>query len=221
MIQALLNIFAPDDCIECGQEGQPWCEWCRLGHEALPSRCFRCHAMTDDYATCASCKTQTPVKRLYVYAEYTGVNKQAVRVLKFGAKRHMAHPIARQIAELLPVLPADTIITNVPTAPLRVRQRGFDHTKLIARQVAKLTKQRYQPLLLKTNSNRQVGASRDQRTKQAQGAYELISVNKVVGKRILLIDDVVTSGATLSECVKVLHAAGAKQVDCAVFAYSK
>lgn len=221
MIQTLLNIIAPDDCLECGQEGSPWCEWCRLGHEALPSRCYRCHAMTKDYATCTACKRQTSIKRLYVCAEYTGVNKAAVRALKFGAKRHMAVAIARQIADLLPVLPSDTLVTNVPTAPLRARQRGFDHTKHIAKELAKNVNLQYCSLLVKTNNNRQVGASRGLRTKQAAGAYRILSQKSVLGRNILLIDDVVTTGATLSECIRVLKIAGAKRVDCATFAYSK
>jgi ComF family protein len=177
--------------------------------------------MTKDYATCTVCKRQTPIKRLYVFAEYTDVNKSVIRALKFGAKRHMAAPIARQIADMLPVLPPDTVIVNVPTAPTRVRQRGFDHTKHTAKEVAKLTKFPYHSLLVRINSSRQVGASREQRNKQVIGAYRVTSQNSFVGKNVLLIDDVVTTGATLSECVKVLRAAGAKRVDCAVFAYSK
>jgi ComF family protein len=177
--------------------------------------------MTQDFAICASCKRQTPIKRLYIFAEYNDTKKRAIRALKFGAKRQMAAPIARQIADMLPVLSQDTVITNVPTASTRVRQRGFDHTKHIAKEVAKLTKLPYHSLLVRTNSNRQVGASREQRTKQVVGAYRAISLEKIVGKNILLVDDVVTTGATLSESVKVLKAAGAKRVDCAVFAYSK
>jgi ComF family protein len=177
--------------------------------------------MTTDYATCSSCKAQTAIKRLYVFAEYTDINKEAIRALKFGSKRHMALPIARQLADLLPVLPSSTIVTSVPTAPVRVRQRGFDHTKHIAKQVAKIKNLSYQTTLMKTNNNRQVGAGRDLRTKQAIGSYRLVSGDKIAGKRVLLIDDVITTGATLSECTKLLGAAGAKSVECAVFAYSK
>lgn len=221
MIQPLLNLLAPDDCLECGQEGSLWCEWCRLSSEPLPSRCFRCHAMTSNFDTCKKCRNYTAVKRLYVASEYKETPKALVRVLKYDCKRHGALPIARVLTELLPHYPPGVLVVAVPTAPLHVRQRGFDHTARIAKEVAKLKGLRFVPALSKPNNLRQVGASKKNRQEQAKGAYRIKRNSNVNGCDILLIDDVVTTGATLAECIKVLKKAGAKSVDAAVFAYSK
>lgn len=221
MISTLLQVIAPDDCLECGREGQLWCEWCRLGDEALPSRCFRCHKQTDNYGTCTTCRRQTGLKRVYVTNEYKDVAKELVKGLKYSSKRQAAKPMASCITEVLPLLSEDTVVTNLPTAPARVRQRGFDHTQYIAKTVAKQKELAFVSLLGRTSNVRQVGADKKQRIAQVKDSYRLRAGVDIKGKSILLIDDVITTGASLSEASKVLRRSGAKEVVCAVFAYSK
>lgn len=221
MITQLLQLIAPDDCLECNQEGSLWCEWCRLNSEPLPSRCFKCHAATTNYDVCERCRRSTYVKRLYVAAEYKSTAKEIIAALKYKSMRQASKPIARALAEILPLLDGQFIVASLPTAPVRRRQRGFDHTEHIARELAGLIQQPYKRILRKTDNNRQVGATRTVRLKQAKNAYRLAHGAQVSGSKILLIDDVVTTGASLSEATKTLRQAGAKQVICAVFAYSK
>ena len=221
MISILLQLIAPDDCLECGQEGQLWCEWCRLSDEVLPSRCFKCHKQTDNYETCATCRRQTGLNQLHVAYEYKGIQKKLIQQLKFSSKRHAAKQIAATVESTLPYMTEEWIVTNVPTSPNRVRQRSFDHTQLIAHEVAKQKKLNYKPLLQKTNNTRQVGARKKQRLSQAKGSYRAVHLSNIQGSQIILVDDVVTTGASLSEASKVLKQAGAKQVVCAVFAYSR
>lgn len=221
MIQPLLNLLAPDDCLECGQEGSVWCEWCRLDQEPLPSRCFKCQAMTANFDTCKKCRRQTAVKRVYVASEYKDVPKELVQALKYDCKRHAARPIARTLAELTPYYSPDVLVVAVPTAPLHVRQRGFDHTYRIAKEFASLKSLEYMPVLAKLNNLRQVGASKKVRLSQVNGSYRVKRNKNVAGKHAVLVDDVVTTGATLAECIKVLKGVGAKSVEAVVFAYSK
>lgn len=221
MLNNLLDIIAPEICIECGQEGSIWCEWCRLQHDPLPSRCFICHAQTENYVVCQKCRQKTGLRATYVFGEYKDINKQLITALKFDCKRHVAASIASSMAETLPYFNAPPTLMHVPSSPSRVRQRGFDHTLVIAKELAKQSKFPRADILARTNDIRQVGATRKQRSKQIEGAFRLKRIIKEVPKHVILIDDVVTTGATLSEAARVLKCAGVKRVDAITFAYSK
>ncbi len=221
MLNRLLDLIAPEDCLECRSEGSIWCELCRLQYEPLPSRCFLCHKQSINYQTCKTCYTKTTLKTVYVYGEYNGINKSLINALKFDCKRHAARPIASSMAQLLPYFVDSPVIVNVPTAPNHARQRGFDHTQMLAKELAKQTNLNYKKLLVRTNSLRQVGAKRHQRISQIKDSFRLKGNSGMVPERIILVDDVVTTGATLSEATRVLKQAGVKQVDALVFAYSK
>jgi ComF family protein len=219
IIYKLLDFIAPEDCLQCRAEGSIWCDWCRLSSDILPSRCFLCHKATKNFAVCKKCKQKTKVKTLFVAGEYKGVTKQIINNFKYKFKRHASLPIAKTLADTLPLMPADTLVVNVPTSPKRIRQRGFDHTALLARHVAKTKGLKYANLLVKLDDTQQVGSSRRLRMKQTVNAYAIKNIDKIKNLPILVIDDVVTTGSTLSEVCDILKKAGAKRVDCAVFAY--
>ena len=221
MLNRLLDLIAPEDCLECQSEGSVWCELCRLQYEPLPSRCFLCHKQTTNYQTCKTCYAKTNLKTVYVYGEYCGINKSLIYALKFNCKRHAAKPISSSMAQLLPYFVNSPVIVNIPTAPNRARQRGFDHTQMLAKELAKQTNLNYKKLLVRTNSLRQVGAKRQQRINQIKDSFRLKVNSGIVPEHIILVDDVVTTGATLSEATKILKQAGVKKVNSLVFAYSK
>ncbi|MCA9342853.1 ComF family protein [Candidatus Saccharibacteria bacterium] len=221
MITYLLQFIAPDDCIQCGSEGLLLCEWCRLSLETVPSRCFYCQKVTNDYDICDKCKNKSSIRKLYVANEYKNEPKELVAALKFKSKRQASIPISRIMAEQLPYLDKETVLVNLPTAPKRVRQRGFDHTKLIAKAIAKQKGVKYINALSKTDNKRQVGATRKQRLNQTVNSYRVTVPRKVAGKNVIIIDDVVTTGASIDSAVKILKKAGVKQVYAAVFAYTK
>ncbi|MCU0667238.1 MAG: hypothetical protein MUF85_01315 [Patescibacteria group bacterium] len=99
-----------------------------------------------------------------------------------------------------------------------IRQRGFDHSKLLAQEFAKLRNWKSYSLLLKTKNTIQVGASRSQRQEQVKGAYTVIYSDIIKGADILLIDDVVTTGSTIEACSALLLDAGATNVEVLAFA---
>jgi ComF family protein len=151
-------------------------------------------------------------------ATYEGTVKQLIRAYKFERVRAAYAPLACAVADQLPYLPVDTVVVHIPTASVRVRQRGYDQSKLLAQEVARLRGLDHQPLLRRRHGDRQVGSSRSERMKQAERAFELKPGIELHGKQILLIDDVTTSGATLMAAAKLLKAAGAERVDAAVVA---
>lgn len=221
MIQTLLDIIAPESCLECGTEGLIWCEWCRLQHDPLPSRCFNCHAQTDNCATCAKCWSKYGLGSVYVFGEYKELNKQLITSLKFECKRHTAVVLSHVLLDLLPYFDEVPTLVYIPSVLSHVRQRGFDHTALITKHLAKLGQIPQANLLARTNNVSQVGASKQKRKEQIKDAFRLRLSAKKLPKHVILVDDVVTTGATLSEASKVLKKAGVKRVDAIVFAYSK
>lgn len=149
--------------------------------------------------------------------EYEDSAKKLIHKLKFGRAKAAADILAAAMDSELPDLPGSVIVTNVPTANKRVRIRGYDQAKLIAKSLAKRRGRRYVEVLERLGSSRQVGSSREKRLSQLKDAFKPVKSKQIKNTHILLIDDVLTTGATLGAAGKTLKAAGAKIVDAAVF----
>ncbi len=121
------------------------------------------------------------------------------------------------MTKVLPLLPEGTVICRVPTAPTRIRIRGYDQADLLARHISKSTGLSKMDLINRTSNSRQLGSSRRGRFINAKKSYEVINPSKVSGKNILLVDDVTTSGATLETIAELLKQAGAKNIDAVVY----
>lgn len=219
-VEKILAIITPHDCLLCGQEGALLCIWCAPdAFVQIPERCYRCQRLSKDAGVCTKCRRQSPCKNVWVGTEYTETAKQLVQVVKFAHKREGAVIIARYLHEQLPYL-ADAVIVPVPTASTRVRERGFDQAQLIAQELARLRELPCQQLLVRQTAVRQVGAKRQERIRQMDNAFRLSWRSQDVGhaKQILLIDDVLTTGATLESAARTLREAGHKNLYGAVFA---
>jgi ComF family protein len=155
--------------------------------------------------------------QVWAATEHEGVGKTLVHQLKFERARAGAAVAAKAMADLL--LPdANWLVTFTPTAPVRVRGRGYDQAQLIAGQLARMLQCEYAPLLLRMGTQRQVGQTRQVRREQMMQAFRPVRPGSIRGRHILLIDDVLTTGSTLEAAAATLKAAGAKRVSAAVFA---
>jgi competence protein ComFC len=220
-VSTLLGILAPYDCLSCGAEGSLLCTWCAVDAiSPVPSSCFRCAKITKDFAVCGTCRSSIRLPRVWYSARYEDIAKKLITGLKFEQKRDSARIIAEFMHSKLPFSP-ETLIVPVPTARTRVRQRGFDHTRLIAKFLSNQSGQKMITALIRLGSTRQVGQPRNIRLKQTKGIFRVLKPDQIKGKNILLIDDVITTGSTLSEAASVLRKAGAKKVEAAVFAVSR
>jgi len=121
------------------------------------------------------------------------------------------------MAQKFTELPPGTVVTYAPTAAKRVRVRGYDQSKLIARQLAKELGLPFRPLLMRTGNTRQLGANKQQRKKQVEDVF---SVRPTVAPHacVILVDDVITTGATMEASAATLKRAGAERVIGAAFA---
>lgn len=148
--------------------------------------------------------------------------RQSIHRFKFGRRRTYAQAFARRLAlELSNSVAEDVdLICWVPVFWLRKHKRGYDQSELLARAVGMELSLPVLPAIKKIRSNPAQSGIQGaaQRKANVTGAYRVRSASAIFGKRILLIDDVVTTGATASECARILLTAGAKEVYLAAIA---
>jgi len=194
------------------------CEQCRptLARPKKPV-CFLCNSLSEDFKTCANCRPKTPLKRVWVASRYEAYIKQLIREFKFERKRVAHVPLGYIISQIITARDYD-LVSSVPCASSRFRRRGYNQSQLLAKTVANNLQITYRDTLFRYGQAEQVGRTRSQRLLQPADIFRLAS--PVDGKKILLIDDVTTTGATLNNCAKVLKQAGAKRIEAAVIAKS-
>jgi ComF family protein len=151
---------------------------------------------------------------------YEGAARNAVLSLKFKSGRYLV-PIMgeflRRELELRP-LQADVVVP-VPLAPRRMKQRGYNQALLLAHQVATAAPhQAIVEALERTERPAQQSLGAGERLVNLVGAFTCRGAGDIHGKRVLLVDDVVTTGATLSACTDTLAQAGARRVSALAFA---
>ena len=216
MIDKILSYIAPHHCCGCDKNGSLLCDNCKYNITSEQKMvCIVCGRPTARTWLCNTCRA--PYQRVWVVGERSGVLQRLVGLYKFSRSRAAYKDIGDLLLAVLPELPDNTVIVPVPTVSGHIRERGYDHMLLIARYVAKKRNLKYEILIVRKTATKQRQSTAAQRIKQAKSAFE---VNGKVddGKIYLIIDDVVTTGATIKYAAKSLHDAGAKNVWVAVVA---
>lgn len=223
IVDALVGLYAPHSCVGCAVDGAVLCQACLAGLEPAVVGCYRCKRPTGHGRTCSGCLPAN-LCRVRPAVRYTTAAKAAVWRLKFQRAQAVAATMASVMARSAPLpdprLRQRIIVAPAPTATSRRRTRGYDQAMLLARAYAKLTGLPYASLLQRLGEQRQLGADRQQRRTQLRHAFQvgLAARRRLTGCHIILIDDVVTTGATLDAAAAVLLAAGARSVEAVTFA---
>ena len=215
---ALASKIAPYDCLGCGTEGQLLCLACTSRLVSVPERCYRCRKLSPEFLTCLVCCESSHLRRVKVATAYAGSAKDLIWKLKLSGAQAAARIMAHRLAALAESAHPAAIIVPVPTATSRQRQRGYDQAKLLARELARQTRLPYLDCLARSGQAHQHGASRRDRLTQLAAAFRVKRSRAVCGNRIILVDDVITTGATLETAAASLLAAGAATIEAAVFA---
>lgn len=216
--ERVISVFAPHNCLLCNREGKVVCEQCQSQLARVHrSACYRCNALTQDFLTCTTCRRASPLHRVWVSARYESYVKELIAQLKFERVRAAYLPLAYLIENVVISHSYDYIIP-VPSATKRFRVRGYNPPSLIADYLSKQWQIPVNSSLARHGQVRQVGKSRRQRLEQLDNSYYVTSDKALIGKSVLLIDDVITTGATLEHCALALKKSGVKRIDAAVIA---
>ncbi len=229
LLHRVLNFFLPTACSYCrssvGDSSVPYfCRSCWSDFSLISGPlCPRCGkpfespealSHSPDHE-CLSCRRQPPrFDQSLSVGEFEGPLREAIHQFKYRPCRSLGAPLGAWMAEGVRMALRPDVVMPVPLHRKRLRQRGFNQSLLLAHGVS----ERSAILLSFDNLQRirftrpQVELSGEERMRNVSGAFALRHPAEVEGKQVLLIDDVYTTGATLSECAEVLKEAGASSV---------
>ena len=210
-----LDLLFPPECAVCSREGSFLCAGCEpILPRLSPPYCRKC-AEPDAAPVCSWCRADAPAyERIRAPYRYTGPVRDMVHDLKYGNIRALAPTLGGLLADYLGSLRFEAdVISPVPLHPKRERSRGYNQSHLLAREVSRQVQipMADDRLLRSMDTPPQVAMSgREERRQNIEGAFEC--TRDATGLRVLLIDDVVTTGSTMSACASVLKDAGARSV---------
>ena len=209
----LMHLLFPPRCVLCGKllkkEETDLCKGCRIDAPLYPNRKINLQFLDSFTAVWY----------------YEGSVRRSLLRYKFHNARANAKPYGRLLAMKLQQAHPEgfDVLTWVPVSRLRKIRRGYDQVELLAKAVARELDMDPVPLLTKVRHNRpQSGIHGSaQRRANVLGVYRETDRDLISGKKILLLDDIFTTGATAGECARVLLTAGAKEVHCAAVAAAR
>jgi ComF family protein len=144
--------------------------------------------------------------------EYNGIIKRIIwEAKKNGIFDALKELIDKAMSERETFLPEDLFITFVPGRKDEERIKGFNHAEVIARRLSEITERRLIPLLETKIVKKQEGLDKKERFKNVKGGFK-VKKGVVVPEKVLLVDDILVSGATMAECCRELRENGAKKV---------
>ena len=219
---AALDLLFPAVCPLCSSRlgpgrrdpvcGTCWASFARLS----PPFCTGCGVPvpSDAIARCEVChETAPPFDYARAAASYGGTVRDAVHALKFGGRRSLARPLGDLIVEhCAGVLDAPDGFVPVPLARARERERGFNQAGLLAERVGERLGVRVRPRWLVRLRATAAQSDLAAAERRANVADAFAAAPAVAGRDVVVIDDVMTTGATVGECARALRAAGARRV---------
>ena len=219
--RAALDLLFPPHCALCRVGGSMLCSSC-IGQLPLAEggRCDRCWTPLPRAGLCAHCASDDHIAFISIRAPFVmdGEARELVHQLKYRGMSAVGEPMGALMAAGVPA--GCDLVVPVPLHRGRGRSRGYNQAALLARRIALMAAL---PVDEKAASRIRAtkplarGMHRDERRAIVAGAFAA-RPERVEGRRVLLIDDVVTTGATLDACAKALIAAGASSVRCITFA---
>jgi len=226
----MLDIFFPINCISCRTENVWLCDTCakkiKLRDQQVCPLCEK--IITPDGRICFACKNKSPLAGMLVSTSYRDpIISKAVHLFKYRFVENLSQPLSEIILKTMRncELPLPDLVIPIPLHRRRLRWRGFNQSALLAKNIAKdllpdleietseniLIRKRYTPPQMKIKNH-------SLRNQNVRDAFDISDSLKIKDRRILLVDDVTTTGSTIFECARVLKKNGAKEVFAVVIA---
>lgn len=216
---ALLDFLFPPVCIACRVPGRLVCAACAQAVEPVGStfceNCGRPQPFT--VRQCPECQQQgaTPLQGVRIAARYTSPLRELIHAFKYEHQPGLASPLARYLVALVQTqswqntFPSIDGVVPIPLYQARYQERGYNQAELLASAFCRSVQYplRSAWLVRQRSTHSQVGLTAAERQRNVQDAF--VATNTVLGKRILLIDDVYTTGATMRACAQAALDAGA------------
>jgi ComF family protein len=234
LLGSIFSVLFPSECRLCHTpldniSRVPVCRECFRAIE--PARAPQCVVCGDRLVSaqllmgdgrCANCRDFEPeFERAVSFGEYEGGLRGLIHLLKYESVTPVASPLGSMMAEAIQELlsgrgQVSPLLIPVPLHKSRRRARGFNQAELIACAAGTRLSPRVEVasgiLLRQRDTISQVGLSREERMENVRGAFRVSAPNRVKGRILIVVDDVMTTGTTLSECARVLKQAGAERV---------
>lgn len=229
LIRRLVHAILPADCAGCGvrlaEDPVPFfCRrcWSQIKPLSGPA-CPRCGRPFASSATlshspehlCGACRTRRPAyTQAHAMYPYEPPLQEAIQLFKYHGKVRLARALGDLMAIAAEPLPDADLLMPVPLHPSRLREREFNQSLLLADQMNRRLRLplSYTNLVRHRQTAPQTNLSRVERRKNLRRAFAVVRPDEIAGRRILLVDDVYTTGTTVNECAKALRRAGAADV---------
>lgn len=218
-----LDWIYPPQCVGCGEHGVRLCLACmkqiNLIQEPICQKCGApCNVGSDLCRTCR--QLPSPYDELRSVARYEGVMRECIHAFKYAGNQSLGEFFSNYLYACVSAMNWEVdLVIPVPLSPLRQAERGYNQSALLARPLALKLGLRYQPFGLSRtrNTRSQVELSAQERQQNVIGAFSALP-GVVQHHKVLLVDDVTTTGATLRECSLALRKAGANAIYCVTLA---
>ncbi|MBQ8299459.1 MAG: ComF family protein [Clostridia bacterium] len=194
----------------------------------FPRKCIFCNEKINERYTCRKClniieyykeRLETPddayYDKLICAIKYNGNLRTRMLKFKFDSVKYFARGFADILFEKMVKYDVNAdLIIPVPISKKRYRERGYNQSELIVKYLSKLTKIDYnRNVLIKSKNNlKQSRLPEEQRKENVKDVYSIKNTEAIIGKNIILVDDICTTGSTVNECSKVLKNSGANRV---------
>jgi ComF family protein len=222
LVATTLDLLLPQRCVVCSRFGAALHRHCLAALPAAgPPRCTRCWRPSRSTwcELCAEFEGDAPgsdvpqFDGLRAPYRFEGFARRALLEAKFRGVTALLEPLAVEAASIVPPEWRVDLVTPIPLTPRRERRRGFNQAQIAARHVAAaLALPLADPLRRIRDREPQAALGAEQRARNLEGVFAVPTAATVEGRRMLLVDDVTTTGTTLSVAARVLHEAGAEAV---------
>jgi len=213
---AVLDLVYPPRCALCERHGEWLCDRCLAGLPRADGRRCRGCWLPLPGPSCRACEERPPAfSTLRSVFRYEGEVRRLVHAFKFGGQSVLGRPLAALLVDAWRGWGMDAdVAVPVPLTAARARLRGYNQALLLAREVARGIGVRPAEALRRTGraAPQATSAGAEERRRNVAGAFAVRDGAAVAGRKVLLVDDVATTGATLNACAEALLAAGAARV---------